>query len=256
MKAAPLSRQQQVLLKCAPISEELINDRSMRAAVFRAKGTDEFANQQGFDRALAALVQTIPIPSEVPEWFEGLAAAAPKWGWKKAIRNPAVGAVGIAFLVIAGVFIFQFIDHLRDFPGIGSARKLLAAASSTRSVLLEPVSADAGTLGDLFFMKHQLQHYDVPPEFADFRAIGWRVFDDEDGRRVAQIWIVEKKIQLFLFPAEKDPKTGAVREFSGWRYVEQEGWAGAVRERNGVCFMAVLRGQGKDLAPYVSKPKE
>ena len=117
------------------------------------------------------------------------------------------------------------------------------------------MSVDAGTLGDLFFMKHQLEHYDVPPEFADFRTIGARVFDDEDGHRVAQIWVVEKKIQFFLFPAERDPKTGAVREFSGWRTVEQESWAGVVREKNGVCFMAALHGRPIDLAPYLPKAR-
>lgn len=257
MKEVRLSRQQRVLLNLAPINEELISDRSMRAAVFRARGTDEFASQQGFDRAMAALIQTIPIPGDVAEWFssEDLAPSR-KWSWKNTAKNPAVLAVGLALAVIAGVFVFQFVEHMHDFPGISAARKLLAAAGSTRSVLLEPVAADAGTLGDLFFMKHQLERYDVPPEFADFRTIGWRVFDDEDGHRVAQIWIVEKKMQLFLFPAEKDPKTGAVREFSGWRFVEQEGWAGAVRERNGVCFMAALRGPKEDLAPYVAKPKE
>jgi hypothetical protein len=257
VKEVRLSRQQQVLLKLAPITEDLINDRSMRTAIFRARDTDEFTNQQGFDRAIADMVQTIPIPGDVAEWFtsEDLAPKY-KFSWKKTAQNPAVLAVGLALAVIAGVFVFQFAEHMHDFPGIGTARKLLATASSTRSVLLEPVSADAGTLGDLFFMKHQLEHYDVAPEFADFRSLGWRVFEDEDGHRVAQIWIVEKKMQLFLFPADKDPKTGAILEFSGWRNVEQEGWAGVVRERNGVCFMAALRGHEEDLAPYVRKPKE
>lgn len=251
-----MSRQQQVLLKLAPISEDLINDRAMRTAIFKAKGSDEFVNQQNFDRAIAELVHSIPIPGDVAEWFtsEDLAPSH-KFSWKKTAQNPAVLAVGLALAVIAGVFVFQFAEHMNDFPGISTARKLLATASSTRSVLLEPLSADAGAMGDLFFMKKQLEHYDVPPEFADFRTIGWRVFEDEDGHRVAQIWIVEKKIQLFLFPAERDPKTGAVREFSGWRNVEQEGWAGVVREKNGVCFMAALRGDAKLLAPYI-KAKE
>jgi hypothetical protein len=31
---------------------------------------------------------------------------------------------------------------------------------------------------------------------------------------------------------------------------------GAVREHGGVCFMAVLRGREKDLAPYLSGPKQ
>jgi hypothetical protein len=96
----------------------------------------------------------------------------------------------------------------------------------------------------------------VPPEFADYKTIGCRVFDDDEGHRVAQIWLVEKKIQLFLFPAERDPKTGAVRGFSGWRNIELEGWGGVVRESNGICFMAALRGNPRDLAPYLAKPKE
>jgi hypothetical protein len=162
-------------------------------------------------------------------------------------------AIAVAMVVIASVFGLQVIGRLREFPGAGTAKKLLTVASSTKSVLLDPMSVDAGTLGDLFFMKHQLEHYDVPPEFADFRTIGARVFDDEDGHRVAQIWVIEKKMQFFLFPVERDPKTGAVREFSGWRNVEQEGWSGVVRERDGVCFMAALRGRPKDLARYLAK---
>jgi len=51
-------------------------------------------------------------------------------------------------------------------------------------------------------------------------------------------------------------KTGAVLPFPGWRYVHQEGWAGAVTERSGVCFMAALRGNEKDLAPYISGAKQ
>ena len=256
MKPAQLSRQQRVLVNCAPIQEEKIDDRAMRSAVFRARGTGDFVRQQAFDKAMAGLVQTIPIPGEVSEWFSAKdLAPAKKWSWQKMSRNPAAIAIAVAMIVIASVFGLQVVGRLREFPGAGTAKKLLTVASSTKSVLLDPMSVDAGTLGDLFFMKHQLEHYDVPSEFADFRTIGARVFDDEDGHRVAQIWVVEKKIQFFLFPAERDPKTGAVREFSGWRTVEQESWAGLVREKNGVCFMAALHGRPKDLAPYLPKAR-
>src|SRR5919201_468537 len=88
--------------------------------------------------------------------------------------------------------------------------KLLTVAGSTRSVMLDPVSAEAATLSDLFFMKHGLEHYDVPDEFADFQTIGCRVFDDDESQRIAQIWVGEKHMQFFLFPAERDTKTGAV----------------------------------------------
>src|SRR6058998_1985147 len=257
MNMPSLSRRQRALANCAPITEERARDRSMRSAVFRAGGSNEFVNQQSFDRAVAALVHAIPIPPETAEWFSTKDLTSPsKWTWKKTARNPAVLAIGIALVVIAGVLVFQFVGRLNDFPGSATARNLLRIAGSTRSVLLDPVSADAGTLSDLFFMKHGLEHYDVPAEFADFRTIGCRVFEDDQSQRVAQIWVAEKRIQFFLFPAERDVKTGAVLRFPGWRYVHQEGWTGAVAEHSGVCFMAAIRGGDKDLEPYLAKPKE
>jgi hypothetical protein len=74
-------------------------------------------------------------------------------------------------------------------------------------------------------------------------------------RRVAQIWIKEKRMQFFLFPAEPD-KQGTITDFSDWRFVELEGWTGVVTQRNGVCFMAAMRGGEKDLRGYLEKKKQ
>jgi hypothetical protein len=255
MKMRWLSRGQRALLNCAPIGQHQLADRSMHAAMSRAADSVEFVNQQNFDRGVAALVHLIPIPAQTAEWFsEKDLARSPKWTWKKMVRNPAVLAISIAVAVIAGVSVFNVVSRLHDFPGSATARKLLTVAASTRPVMLDPVETEAGTLSDLFFMKHGLERYDVPPEFADFRTIGCRVFEDEESKRIAQIWVAEKRMQFFLFPAERDTKTGAVLKFPGWRYVRQEGWTGAVREHSGVCFMAALRGREKDLEPYLSEP--
>jgi hypothetical protein len=258
MKEVPrLSRRKRALLNCAPISHQNLNDRAMRSTLVRAADSSDFVNQQNFDRAVAERVRLIPIPPETAEWFsEKDLPVGSKWTWKKMVRNPAVLAISIAVLVIAGVFVWQLLAGLNEFPGSATARKLLAVASSTRPVMLDPVSTEAGTLSDLFFMKHGLEHYDVPDEFADFRTIGCRVFEDESSRRIAQIWLAEQRMQLFLFPAERDTKTGAVLKFPGWRYVHQEGWVGAVKEQSDVCFMAAVRGNDKDLEPYIGKPKE
>jgi len=256
MNMPRLFRRQRALANCAPITEERMRDRSMRSAVFRAGNSTGFVNQQSFDRAVAALVHAIPIPPETAEWFSTKdLVSSSKWTWKRTVRNPVALAIGIALVVIAGVLVFQFIGRLNDFPGSSTARKLLTIAGSTRSVLLDPVSADAGTLSDLFFMKHGLEHYDVPDEFADFRTIGCRVFEDDQSQRIAQIWVAEKRMQFFLFPAERNVKTGAVLSFPGWQYVHQEGWVGAVTEHNGVCFMAALPGRDRDLAQYIPKTK-
>src|SRR5213594_1077326 len=257
MKLLSSMRRQRSLLNCAPISARQLADRPIRSAISRADESVEFVDQQNFDRAVARLVRLISIPAESAEWFsEKDLVPASKRTWKNMLRNPAVLAISIAVAVIAGVFVFNFVSHLNDFPGSSTARKLLTVAASTRPVMLYPVSTEAGTLSDLFFMKHGLEHYDVPEEFADFRTIGCRVFEDDESRRIAQIWLAEKRMQLFLFPAERNTKTGAVLGFPGWRYVSQEGWVGAVKEQSGVCFMAALRGKETDLEPYIAKTKE
>ena len=156
----------------------------MRAAVSRADSSDEFVNQQNFDRAVAGAGSSGSDSAGVGGMVLGqeTVVAGPRWTWKKMVLNPAVLAISIAVVVIAGVFVFQLLGRLNDFPGSATARKLLTVAASTRPVMLDPVSTEAGTLSDLFFMKHGLEHYDVPDEFADFQTIGCRVFDDEESQ--------------------------------------------------------------------------
>jgi hypothetical protein len=258
--SSSLSRRQRALVQCAPISDQHDVDRRMRAALHRAskhaETAEESARQRQFDRGIAALVRSIPVAPEIGDWFasEGLAVVQ-KRSWLKMVLEPAVLSIGLALLVLAGVVVFTLLEHAKDFPGAPTARKLLLVASSTKSVLLDPVQTDAGELSDLFFMKHRLEHYDVPPEFADLRTVGCRVFDDDESRRVAQIWIVEKHMQLFLFPTDKDSKGQPAPDFFDWRYVEQEGWTGVVTQRNGICFMAAVRGPKQEISPYISKQK-
>ncbi len=255
--AAQLSRRDKVLIHCAPIREDRVDDRALRTAVHHARKTEAFAVQQSFDKAVIALARAVPIPKEIIEWVPTESfIATPRRTWKKYVQNPVFLATGIAALVIAVILIFQLVDRLNRFPGETTARRLLTTAGSAHAMMLDPVKTDAGGIGDYLFMKHRLSHYDVPPEFAELKTIGCRVFDDEEGQRVAQVWAVEKKMQFFLFPAERDPKTGAAKHFTGWRYVDQDRWTGVVKEQNGVCFMAALRGNEKDLAPYVSKKNE
>ena len=69
MRTLRLLRRRRALLNCAPISHDHLADRSMRAAVSREDGSDEFVNQQNFDRAVAELIRLVPIPPESAEWF-------------------------------------------------------------------------------------------------------------------------------------------------------------------------------------------
>ncbi len=248
----------ELLIGCAPITEKPDMDRAMRVAINHArtgKKAASFGHQRAFDAAIARVVHDIPVDEQVAEWFASESLIpVPRSGWKKFVRNPVVIAIAIALLVIGGVLGYRVREHLRDFPGADKARRLLTVGASNRSVLLDPLQTDAGALTDLFFLKYRLEHYDVPAEFAAFKTLGARVFDDDEVRRVAQIWLKEKRMQFFLFPAEAD-KNGKIVDFPDWRFVELEGWTGAVTQRNAVCFLALIRGTETDLMPYLEKKK-
>src|SRR5438046_6606077 len=123
MKTLQLLRRRRALLNCAPFSNDQLADRSMRSAVSRADGSDEFVNQQNFDRAVAALVRLVPIPPESAEWVsENDLVVGSKWTWKKMVRNPAVLAISIAVVVIVGVFWLQLLGRLDGFSGSRIAR--------------------------------------------------------------------------------------------------------------------------------------
>lgn len=253
-----LSRRKRALIEVAPISDAPPSDRAMRSALERARTIPEAAAtltaQQQFDQALAKLVRRITIPKEAEEWFvNGALIRGAKRSWRKTLWHPAILATALAVLVMAGIAIFFFVERLHEFPGSATAKKLLVVASTAKQSQFDPVNTDAINLGDYFFMKFQLEHFDIPMQFADFRATGTRVFDDEDGRRIAQVVLGESGLQFFLYAAEKDqPRRAARHGRPRWRYVDGEGWAGALQERDGICFLVAMRGSEEELRSYLS----
>ena len=252
-----LSRRKRALLECAPISDAPPNDRAMRSALESARTIPEAAasltTQQQFDQALAKLVRQIEIPKSTEEWFVNASLIkGVKRSWKKTARHPAILATALAVLVMAGLTVYFLVERLQEFPGSATAKKMLVVASTTKKAQLDPLDTDAINIGDYFFMKFQLEHFDVPISFADLRATGARVFDDDDGHRVAQVALAESGLQFFLYPADPtETRARPAPKKPRWRFVEGEGWAGAVKERNGVCFMIAMRGSREDLEPYL-----
>jgi hypothetical protein len=257
-----LSRRKRALIECAPINDAPPSDRAMRSALESARTIPEAAAsltaQQQFDQALAGLVQDIKIPREAAEWFVNAdLIRGTKRSWKTTARHPAILATVLAVLVLTGSGIFFFFERLHEFPGSETAQRLLAFANTTRQYQFDSLNTDAINLGDYFFMKSQLEHYDIPMQFADFRARGARVFDDEDGKRVAQVVLAEKGVQFFLYPAEVSAGRASSKSHGRpiWRYVEGEGWSGAVHERDGICFMIAMHGNEEELRTYLGDRK-
>ena len=253
-----LTRRKRALVEVAPISDTPPSDRAMRSALETARTIPETAAaltaQHHFDVALANLVHRIAIPKEAEEYFVNAALIkGAKRSWKTTASHPAILATALAVLVLAGVAAFLFYERLQEFPGSDTAKKMLAVAIAARPSEFERLNTDAINLGDYFFMKFQLEHFDIPIQFADLRVRGARIFEDEDGNRVAQVLLAERGVQFFLYRTQdEDPEKNSTSGRPGWRYVEAEGWAGAVMTRDGVCFMLAMRGSEEELRSYLA----
>ena len=124
---------------------------------------------------------------------------------------------------------------------------MLTIAGSMRGIQLEEVEADAGSLSDLFFMKYRLEHYDVPPEFAASKTSACRVFDDDEGHRVAQITVPKSGCSFSSFRRAKPERSVSHQNFPAGDTSNRRAGPASCQVRNGVCFMAALRGEKKDL---------
>src|SRR5437588_12150049 len=99
MSAIQLSRKEKMLMHCAPIRAERVDDRALRMALHRARKTDAFAVQQNFDTAVTALVQSIPIPEEITDWIPPDTFLAPRRRrWQEYAQHPAVLATATAIV--------------------------------------------------------------------------------------------------------------------------------------------------------------
>ena len=253
-----LTRRKRDLLECAPINDAPPSDRAMRSALETARTIPEAAAtlsaQHHFDVALANLVGKIAIPKEAEEWFVNASLLkGAKRSWKQTARHPAILAIALALLVLAGTGVFFFFEQMHEFPGSETAKRMLTIASNVRRLEFEKINTGAINLADYFFMKFQLEHFEVPIQFSDLRARGVRVFEDEDGVRVAQVLLAESGMQFFLYSAPRGESVKASSSTKAeWHFVEGEGWAGAVQQRDGVCFMIAMHGSEEEVRAYLA----
>ena len=121
---------------------------------------------------------------------------------KRARPRTILLAVGVGLVATICMVIFLISDRLNTFDGADRITELLDTANNLTGDEFEPVATNAGDLEDWFFLKHGLEHYAVPKQFAGVKTVGCRVFKF-NGATVAQIMAVaDREILLYMFPSD------------------------------------------------------
>jgi len=159
-------------------------------------------------------------------------------------------AVGVGLIATVCMVIFLISDRMNSFEGADRIGELLDAANNLTGDEFEAVETKAGDLQDWFFLKHGLEHYAVPKQFANIKTVGCRVFKF-DGAAVAQIMAVtDKEMLLYMFPSSE---LGIKVRKGKWEIVEDDKWVGGVTGINDTCFLVAFKGTKDDMKEFLSR---
>jgi ElaB/YqjD/DUF883 family membrane-anchored ribosome-binding protein len=169
---------------------------------------------------------------------------------RPAPRRTILFAVAVGLVATVCMLIFLISDRLNSFEGADHVSELLDSANSLTGDEFEAVETKAGDLQDWFFLKHGLEHYAVPKQFANVKTVGCRVFKF-DGANVAQIMAVtDKELLLYMFQAND---LGIKIRKGKWEIVDADNWVGAVTGLNDMCFLVAFKGNRDEMKEFLSK---
>jgi hypothetical protein len=160
-------------------------------------------------------------------------------------------AVGVGLIATVCMVIFLISDRMNSFEGADRISDLLESANNLTGDEFEAVETNASNLQDWFFLKHGLEHYAVPKQFANIKTVGCRVFKF-DGATVAQIMAVtDKEVLLYMFPSRD---LGIKIRKGKWEIVEDDKWVGGVTGIDNTCFLVAFKGSKDEMKEFLSTP--
>ena len=157
-------------------------------------------------------------------------------------------AIGIGLVGTIAIGWFIISERMNSFTGSERVSELLESASGLSGDEFEPVNASTKDLEDYFFLKHGLEHYSVPKELGNLKAIGCRVAR-VDGADVAEIMTGNsRETFLFLF----QPKELGVKVKPGrWEIIQGEYWVGGLSGDGDMCCLVAFRGTRDDMKAFL-----
>jgi hypothetical protein len=188
-------------------------------------------------------------PPEVLATEEEVEEEDPEEPTRRARPRTILLAVGVGLVATVCMVIFLISDRMNSFEGADRISELLDSANNLTGDEFDAVETKAGDLQDWFFLKHGLEHYAVPKQFANIKTVGCRVFKF-NGATVAQIMAVtDKEILLYMFPSND---LGIKIRKGKWEIVEDDNWVGGVTGINDTCFLVAFKGNKDEMKEFLS----
>jgi hypothetical protein len=223
------------------------DDVSLKDALAAAAASPELEAEARawlvFDRALSEELFALPLDEQTTARLEAASETlrAKRQG-RISLRNPATIAVGVGFLLLVAVLVWNFLGRAGTFPD--DAIKIATAGGKAAPAQFEEVQETAEHLPDWFMLKG-FDDFRIPPGFGKFNVVGVRLFRVED-ETVAQVAVVADH-PMYFYSFRAQPFGISVYPEGTWRFTQADHWALAIREEKGICFLVAMRGKKSDL---------
>lgn len=221
----------------------------MREALALAKSDsslqETFAAQKAFDERLSSTLQAElnPGETEAAELADFAQRLDAHWDHRRlALGSPAMISVGVAFLFLIAVLVWHFLGRAGAFPD--EAVKIALTGMKGGPELFQAVEEKTGNLPDWFVLKG-FDHFQVPPGFENFSAVGVRIFRVEN-QPVAMAAVPSPEHRMFFYAFESAPFGISVPDHK-WMITESEQNVLAIRQDEEVCFLIAFRGKKADM---------
>ena len=223
------------------------DDVQLKDALAAAAGSPELETEVqqwlAFDKTLSEELFALPLDAETASRLESASETLrAKRSSRVSLRNPATIAVGVGFLLLVAVLVWNFLGRAGTFPDEGV--KIATTGGKAAPAQFDEVQEKAEHLPDWFMLKG-FDDFRIPPGFGKFDAVGVRLFRVED-ETVAQVAVAADH-PMYLYSFRAQPFGISVYPEGTWRFTEADQWSLAIREEKGVCFLVALRGNKNDL---------
>lgn len=212
----------------------------------------KLAAQMELDERCARLVNSIPLPPALVEKLVALPEPPERRGfhWRAGLKQPPILAACIAFAVMIVWGIYFAIAQINEFPGKDKVRQMVAINNEMTGMEMEIKSALVGNLEDWLFTRYKFESFYVPPQFANYKTVGCRVFRQDKGMPIAQLAIEEPAVLFYMFNA-RDFNV-KITPADQWKVFKEEDWIAAVQQHGGVCFMVAFRGSKQQMEDFLA----
>jgi hypothetical protein len=190
----------------------------------------------------------IELPGEVQEQIDEAVQTLEVKSGRSIFSNPATIAVGLGFLLLIAVIVWNVMGRAGTFPD--EAVKIATSGGKASPDQFQPVENKVGDLDDWLMLKG-FDSFRVPPGLENFVAAGVRIFKVEN-EPVAQAAIVSEKPMYFYSFASVPLGVSVVPEKT-WRISEADHWVLAIREESGTCFLIAFRGTKPEMQRLLEK---